>query len=189
VDDDRSASVAEERVGVGAESYVFVLDLRIGFALGIDGEVFHVAGVMTFGIIEAMLLAFGIEMRTGGFEIRRIAFWILVEVNGVLAGGKAVKMQLEGDGCSLLPHENGAYVLALGIFEFDFGFGGAGKRGGNQDSDEEEPWMFHAGNYSECGGGLHFRAMLDPQGCGVYCGKVWNPFRKVQSWVWMRWSR
>ena len=98
VDDDRSASVAEERVGVGAEGYVFVLDLRIGFALGVDGEVFHVAGVMAFGIVESMLLAFRIEMRTGGFEIRRVAFGILMEMYSVFAGGKTVKMQLEGDG-------------------------------------------------------------------------------------------
>src|ERR1700676_2854674 len=98
VDDDCGASVAEERVRVGAESDVLVLDLRIGFALGVDGEVFHVAGVMAFGIVESVLFGFGIEVRTGGFEIRRIAFGILMKVNSVLARGKAVKMQLEGNG-------------------------------------------------------------------------------------------
>ena len=151
VDDDGGTAVAEERVGVGAEVYVFIFDLGVGFALGIDGEVFHVAGVVAFGIVESMLFAVGIEVRTGGFEVRCNAARILMEVNSVLAGGKAVKMQLEGNGRSLLRDENGADVLALGIFEFDFGFSGAGKRGDDQDGDEEEPWIFHAGNYSECG--------------------------------------
>lgn len=131
-------------MGVRAESYVFIFDLRVGFALGIDGEVFHITGVVAFRIIESVLLAFGIEMWAGGLEIRRFALRLLMEMDGVLAGRKIVEMQLEGDGRSVLRDENAAYIFALGVFEFDFGFGGAGKRGGNQNGDEEEPWIFHA---------------------------------------------
>ena len=97
VDDDRGAAVAEERVGVVAESYVFVLQFAIGFAFGVDGEVRHVAGVVAFGILQAVLFAVGIEMRAGGFEVGGIALGILMEVDGVLAGRKTVKMKLEAD--------------------------------------------------------------------------------------------
>src|SRR5260370_6938628 len=38
--------------------------------------------------------------------------------------------------------------------------------------------MFHAGIIANFAAPLHERAMLDPQGCGVYCGKVWNSFRE-----------
>src|SRR5260370_37974791 len=38
--------------------------------------------------------------------------------------------------------------------------------------------MFHAGIIANFAAPLHERAMLDPQGCGVYCGKVRTPFRE-----------
>ena len=98
VDDDCGASVAEERVRVGAESDVLVLDLRIGFAFRVDGEVRHVSGMVAFGIFQTVLFPIRIEMRAGGFEIRRIARRILMEVDGVFAGRKTVKLQLEADG-------------------------------------------------------------------------------------------
>lgn len=97
MDDDGGTAVAEERVGVGAESYVFVLKSGAGLALSVDGEVVHVAGVMAIGIVESMLFIFRIEMRAGRFEIRRIAFGVLMKVDGVLAGGKTVKGKLEAD--------------------------------------------------------------------------------------------
>jgi len=97
VDDDRGAAVAEEGMRAVAESYVFVLQGRVGFAFHVDGEVQHVAGVVAFGIIESVLLAIGIEMRAGGFEVGRIALRVLVEVDGVLAGRQVVKMKLEGN--------------------------------------------------------------------------------------------
>ena len=94
---DAGAAVAEDRVGAVAESYVFVIEFGGGFAFGVDSEVQHVAGVMAFGILEAVLLGVGIEMRASGFEVGGIAFGILMEVDGVLAGRKAVKMKLESD--------------------------------------------------------------------------------------------
>ena len=137
----------------------------------------------------------------------------------------------------MLPQGDGAYVLALGVFEFDFGFGCAGKRGEGYkhgEGDRGEGKMFHAGiitnfvwivvqlakpkasrmpddcgvkgatlrlRYASlrvgcfarlaqipfgCASGdrlslrngrwfsmtIHRRAMLDPQGGGVYCEKL-----------------
>jgi len=63
VDDDCGATVAEERVGITAEVYIFVLDFGIGFAVRVDGEVFHVAGVVAFRIFEAVLLPIRIKVR------------------------------------------------------------------------------------------------------------------------------
>jgi hypothetical protein len=74
----------------------------IGFALSIDHEVAHIPGVVAFWIIESVLLAFGIEMRTGGLEVWRIALGILVEVDGVLAGRQIMKIEFEADARPLL---------------------------------------------------------------------------------------
>ena len=97
VNDDCGAAVAEERVGAVAESYVFVIEFRGSFAFGVDGEVQHVAGVMAFGILQAVLLGVGIEMRAGGFEVGGIALGILMKVDSVLAGWEAVQAKLESD--------------------------------------------------------------------------------------------
>jgi hypothetical protein len=48
----------------------------------------------------------------------------------------------------LLPQGDGAYVLALGVFEFDLGFGCAGKRSEGYEHGEGDRGagkMFHAG--------------------------------------------
>ena len=97
MDYDGGATVAEERVGVGAEGYIFVVEFGLGLAVCADGKVFHVTGVVAFRVIEPVLLAFGIEMRTGGFEIRGIALGVLMEVNGVHAGREIVEVQLEAN--------------------------------------------------------------------------------------------
>jgi len=66
----------------------------------------------------------------------------------------------------------------LRVLEFDYGFGGAGKGGHGQDygeGDESESKMFHAGiiaNLAARVSHMHQRAMPDPPGGGVYCGKV-----------------
>ena len=52
-----------------------------------------------------------------------------MKVDGVLAGRKIVKVELESDPWSLLPQDDCAYGLALGVFEFDYGFRCAGHRG------------------------------------------------------------
>ena len=127
MDDDGSAAVAEERVGAIAESYVFVLEFRVGFAFGIDGEVLHVAGVMAFGILQAVLLGVGIEMRAGGFEVGGIALGVLMKVDAMFAGREIVKAELEADPRSLLPQNDRADIFALGVLDVDLGFGCAGK--------------------------------------------------------------
>jgi hypothetical protein len=84
---------------------------------------------MAFGVLQAVLLGVGIEMRARGFEVGSIALGVLMEVDGVLTGRKIVKVKLETDSGSLLPEHDGAYVLALGVLDCDFGFGCAGESG------------------------------------------------------------
>ena len=50
---------------------------------------------MAFGILQAVLLVVGIEMRAGGFEVGAIALGILMEVDGVFARRKTVEVKLE----------------------------------------------------------------------------------------------
>jgi len=97
VDHDRRAAVAKERVGAVTEGYIFVFHGGIGFAFHVDSEVQHVAGVVAFGVLESVLLAFGIEMRARGLEVWPIALWILMKVDGMLARGEIVQVKLEGN--------------------------------------------------------------------------------------------
>ena len=112
-----------------AEAYILVLDFGIRLPSGVDGEVSHVTGVMTLGVIESVFFAVGIEVRTGGFEVGAIALGILMEVDGVFARRKAVEMKLKRDTGSLRRENDRAYGFTLRVFEFYRGFGGAGQRG------------------------------------------------------------
>ena len=56
---------------------------------------------MAFGILQAVLLGFGIEMRAGRFEVGGIALGVLMKVDGVLAGRKIMKAELYADTWSL----------------------------------------------------------------------------------------
>src|ERR1700678_4030311 len=91
VDHDRSAAIAEQRVGAVGESYIFILKGGVGFAAGVHGQVEHVAGVMAFGILEAVFLALRIEMRAGGFEVGAVTFCVLMDMDPVVAGREIVK--------------------------------------------------------------------------------------------------
>jgi hypothetical protein len=113
VDDDSGAAVAEQRVRAFAESYVLVLHGCIGIAFCIDGKVPHIAGVVAFGIIESVLLAFRIEMRASGFKVRAIALWVLMKVDGVLARRKIVKVKLEADARTMGHNDDRAYIFAF----------------------------------------------------------------------------
>jgi hypothetical protein len=95
-----------------------------------------------------------------------------------------MKVELEGDGFSLLPEDDRAYGLALSILKFDLGFGGARQREHHERdkrSENGEGYGFHAGiidRVAMAGLLMHQWAMLDPQVLGVYCQKVSHPLGK-----------
>jgi hypothetical protein len=147
---DCGASVGEERVRAVRESDVFVLDACVRFSFHIHREVQHVSGMVAFGILQPVLLTVGIEVWACGLEIGSIALGILMKVDGMLAGWKVVQVELKRHARSLLRQRDSADVLALSVFDFDFGFGQAGKSRYKQDkvkSDEGQTEVLHAGNY------------------------------------------
>jgi hypothetical protein len=96
VDDDCGTAVAEERVGAVAESHIIVLPAEpVGFALRIDLEILHVAGVVAFGILQSVFFTVGIEVRAGGLEVGGIALGVLMEVDGMLPGREIVQMHVD----------------------------------------------------------------------------------------------
>jgi hypothetical protein len=81
-------------MAVVAEVDIIVHDVHFGSTLGIYREVVHVAGMVAFGILQAMLLSIRIEMRAGRLEVRRIALRLGMEVEGVHPGRQVMERRL-----------------------------------------------------------------------------------------------
>jgi hypothetical protein len=113
------SAVAERGVAVRAQIHAFVHDHQIRFPLGIHGEIVHVTGVGTVGILEAVLLAVGVEMGASRFEIRRFALGILVDVNGVFAGWQVLQVQLDLDAFTSGLERRCPYTFAFGVLKND----------------------------------------------------------------------
>lgn len=104
----------------------------VGLAVGVHGEVPHVAGVVAFGIFEAMFLVSGIEVSAGRFEIGAIALANSVEMDGVLPRRQVVEMKLDFDPRTFLRQRRHTQAFSLTILQFNLMlkliFGGAGRR-------------------------------------------------------------
>ena len=74
---------------------VVVSEFHGSFAVSADAEVHHVASVVAFGILQAVLLAVWIKVWTGGLEVGTIAFGVLMEVNAVFARRQIMKLYIE----------------------------------------------------------------------------------------------
>src|SRR6478672_10100274 len=112
------------------------IDARIGDggfqrAVGGDGDVLHVPGVRSFGIFETVVLFVGIEMSAGRSESGRLALGILMNVDGVFAGGKVFQIELDADavGRAAAKRRN-TDTLPFGVFQFNLG--GSGEYGERQ---------------------------------------------------------
>jgi hypothetical protein len=64
-------------------------------------------------------VARGIKVWTGGLEIGRIAFGVLMNVHGVLAGRKILDIEFEADAIGSAGEGRGAHRFALGILNID----------------------------------------------------------------------
>src|SRR6266550_8308653 len=93
MDHDGRAAVTEDRMRTVGPGHVFAFGARAGFAVGSNGDVGVVAGVVTFRIFQAMLLPVRIEMRSGGLEVGAFALGVLMEVDGVLTGREIFEME------------------------------------------------------------------------------------------------
>jgi len=135
MDDQRSSAIAEQRMVVGtiSKDHVIVSQLELGGALIVDAEVHHVAGVVPFGILKAVLFSVGIEVWARGLEVRTIALGVLMEVNGVSARRQVMQIKVKPHpgaflAGSALHYRDRAHALTLGIFHLDHSFGRAGQR-------------------------------------------------------------
>jgi hypothetical protein len=135
MDHKRSAAI---RGGL-IQSDVTVVKVGGGASGRRHGEVLHVARVMTFRVLETMLLIGGIEVRPGALEIGRLAAGSLVNMKGVLAGRETLNAQADvhtfaggGDG-------RRADGLTFAVDQLDgFAVGGVHRYGTNQQRRHEE---------------------------------------------------
>jgi hypothetical protein len=131
-------AVGQQRVRPIFEGGIIVFEMGARFAIGFDGKVPHVAGVVAIGIIKTMLIAIGIEVSTRRLEVGAFALGDLMEVDRVLSGREIVEFELEGNAWSLIPQDDIADVFALSVFEFDFSFGRAPGWEGSQREEQYE---------------------------------------------------
>src|SRR5581483_7199570 len=102
-----------------AKGYVFVDYRGLGGTLGIHREVRHVSGVVALRIVQAMLLALRIEMRTGRLEIRRIALGVLMNMDCVFPGRKILQVEANFHPLFLRLDLGRTDTFPLGILQFD----------------------------------------------------------------------
>jgi hypothetical protein len=88
------AAIAEQGVAVVAQGYILVYDLHVSSAFGVYREVVHVAGMVAFGILQAMLLSIRIEMRSRRLEVGRIALRLRMEVESVHSRWQVMESRL-----------------------------------------------------------------------------------------------
>lgn len=85
VNDDSRSGIAEKRMAVVAKVYILVRERELRLTVSTHGEVGHVTGMATLGILQAVLLPVRIEMWTCRFEVWLIALGVLMEVQRMLA--------------------------------------------------------------------------------------------------------
>ena len=103
MNDDGRSTIAEERMAIARVSQidVSVSEFHAGFAVFVDGEVHHIASMMAFGILQAVLFSIGIEVRSRGLEVGTIALGVLMEVDAMRARWQIVQFYIENHSCFL----------------------------------------------------------------------------------------
>jgi hypothetical protein len=96
--------------------------------------------MVAHGVLEAVLLAVGVEVASGGLEVRRFAERLLVDVDGVLAHGEVLEVDLDGELVIFAGSEGGgAGVFAVGGLEGngESAFGWFRESGNGEEADNE----------------------------------------------------
>ncbi len=126
----RSSAIAKKRVAAGSISKddIVVSHFQLGVAFCAHSKVRHVAGVVSVGIFETMLLPIRIEVRACGFEVGAIALGGLMKMDCVRPRRQTTQVEVEFHAASAFLQRNRANTVALGIFHLDLGLGRAGER-------------------------------------------------------------
>ena len=114
MDDDGGATVGSDAVGSGGiERDVIEGEAGLADVAFADGDVLgEIAGVVTHGVLKAVLFAGGVVVAASGLEVRRITVGAGVDVNAVLAHGKILEIELEVDALFAGSEGRGACVFA-----------------------------------------------------------------------------
>src|SRR5450755_46909 len=116
VDYQSRAAVAEYGMFVAAHGYVGgnYRDVRGVIRADDQEEIGDVAGHLAF-----VVMASGIEVRAGGFELWRVAFGDLMDVHGVFAGRKIFDVQLDAHAVGRGTQRGGADNFILRVADID----------------------------------------------------------------------
>jgi len=156
---DCGASVAEQGMAVAAERDVFILPLEMRFAVRAHGEVGVVTGVVTFRILQSMLLSIGIEVASRGLEVRGVALRVLMKVDSMFARRQIFEIDFHLNARGRLPKNRGAYNLALGIFDLNQDLGRTGRgECDHEQCEREQASGFHGGIIAKWAAGREPRA-------------------------------
>src|SRR6185312_485493 len=78
-----------------AECHIRIVDGCFCRSICADSEVLHIAGVMAFGILQAMFLVVWIEVAASGLEIWSIALRILVDMDRMLSRWQILEIEFD----------------------------------------------------------------------------------------------
>jgi hypothetical protein len=119
VNHDGSAAIAEDGVFIGAKAYVWRHGGYVRGAISPDNQrkIRNISSRCHSG--HGVIMTASFEVRTGGFEIRRIAFANLVDVDGMLAGGEALDIEHDFNALWRCAQSGRADRLPLGVLEDD----------------------------------------------------------------------
>jgi hypothetical protein len=119
VNHQRRAAIRKQRIRLAAHRHVLVRDRRLGVALGVDGEVHHVAGVRALGVLHAVLLVHRVEVAARAGEWR-FALRHRVEVQRVFARRQAVHIKIDRDAAALDRRDHRhAHGITLGVLQIN----------------------------------------------------------------------
>jgi hypothetical protein len=126
VNDESSSTIAEDGMVIRADSDIRRDGADVSRAVRTDdqGKIWNVPGGMA-----AVGMAGCVEMRASGFEVGRLAFSELVNVNGMLARRKILDVQTDLNTCGRRRERSGADGVAPSVDEIDCeGLAGAAMR-------------------------------------------------------------
>src|SRR5689334_25087103 len=102
---------------VSPEIDVFIDGGKPGLALGVYGEVRHIAGMMALRIVHPVFLIIRIKVGARGFKVGSFTLRVLMEVNRVLARWKILQVELHLDPGRRFANRSIAHGSSIGIFQ------------------------------------------------------------------------
>src|SRR5919204_3411580 len=115
VDHQRSSFIGEKRIRTFAQRDTRITHRCLRSSVLKNSEVGHVAGVRTLRVLQAVLFVTGIEVWARRSERRRIAYRVLMDVDGVAPGRQVLPIEFDRNSIRLAAAGDRrlAYALTL----------------------------------------------------------------------------